>query len=268
MTEHAALRRPIDIAGAESSWGIALEAPVEVTINGEPWTVLLASPTHLDDLAVGLAVTEGVLRDASAVEAVHIASFLRETRVDVRIPAWALDGAAKRARTLVSGTACGLCGIESLAQFETRRPVPRTAPQPVSDDAVRRAIASLPDWQPLNDETRSVHAAAWCDMDGTIQIVREDVGRHNALDKLVGALARRESLAEVGFVLMTSRCSYELVAKAAVLNSQLLASISAPTSLALFWSEALSLPLASTRRIGDLVHIVRFPSAREFTNAE
>lgn len=268
MTDAAATRRPVSIAGTDDAWGIALEVPVEVTLNGEPWTVLLASPTDLEDLAVGLAVTEGVLRDVTGVEAIHTATFLRDIRVDLRIPPWALDLSARRARTLVSGTACGLCGIESLAQLELRRPASRAPVESIPDTVVQRAFAALPDHQPLNARTHSVHAAAWCTLDGAIQVVREDVGRHHALDKLVGALARAGALDAPGFIVMTSRGSYELVAKAAAANTQLLATISAPTALALFWAKALGVPLAATRRTGDVVQIVRFPHPPEVLDGE
>lgn len=233
---------------------------MEITLNGEPWTVLLASPGDLEDLAIGLAMTEGVLREASAVEAVEIASYLVDTRVNLRVPSDRVDESARRARTLVSGTACGLCGVESLAQLEARRPPHAGARLPVEDGAVLAALRELPDHQPLNAETRTVHAAAWCAMTGVVQLVREDVGRHNALDKLIGALARSARLTEPGFVLMTSRCSYELVGKAAIANTQLLATVSAPTSLALTWADELQLPLASTLRNGDVVELVRFPT--------
>lgn len=258
MTEGAA-DRPIRIGTEPSSWAIAEECAVEITLNGEPWTVLLATPRDLDDLAVGLAVTEGVLREPGAVEAVQTATFLQEIRVDLRVPAWAIDQSARRARSLVSGTACGLCGLESLAELTARRPGQSRTTVDISDTAVLNALQALPQHQPLNARTRSVHAAAWCDVGGTIALVREDVGRHNALDKLVGALARQDRHADAGFVLMTSRGSYELVAKAAAVNAQLLATVSAPTTLALTWADALGLPLASTVHRGDLVRIVRFP---------
>ncbi len=260
MTDPAASRRTISIGARESAWFIAQEVPVEITLNGEPWTVLLASPSDLEDLAVGLAITEGVLRDVAAMEAVEIATFLVDTRVNLRVADGAVDESARRARTLVSGTACGLCGVESLAQLEARRPPHLGARMPVPDSAVLAALRDLPSHQPLNADTRTVHAAAWCTMSGAIELVREDVGRHNALDKLIGALARASRLAEPGFVLMTSRCSYELVGKAAMANTQLLATVSAPTSLALSWANALQLPLASTLRSGDVVEVVRFPT--------
>jgi FdhD protein len=129
----------------------------------------------------------------------------------------------------------------------------------VSDDAVLRAAAALPFLQPLNAATRSVHAAAWCTMDGEVALVREDVGRHNALDKLVGALARTARLDEGGFVLMTSRCSYELVAKASFTGARLIACASAPTSMALTWSAALGIPAVTIARADGQSSVVQFP---------
>jgi FdhD protein len=263
----ASRERTVRVGEANASWGIAIETPVELALNGEPWTVLLATPSDLEDLAIGLALTEGVLRDAAHVDAVHRSQFLHDVRVDVQVSAALLDDSARRARTMVSGTACGLCGLESLAQLEARRPAAHRAAAHVPDEAVQTAFRALPDWQPINAHTHSMHAAAWCALDGTIQLVREDVGRHNALDKLIGALARAGQLAAPGFIAMTSRCSYELVAKSAVAATQLLATISAPTSLALSWAETLGLPLASTMGRGDRMQIVRFPSLRETANA-
>jgi FdhD protein len=169
---------------------------------------------------------------------------------------------------LLGNTACGLCGVESLAELH-RRAEDRVGPVvPVTDAAIRRAFAALPMHQPLNAATRSVHAAAWCDLDGAIRLVREDVGRHNALDKLIGALARTERLQDPGFVVMSSRCSYELVSKAAAANTQLLATVSAPTSLALDWAAALQLPLAGCVRSGAGDRVVRFSArATEATDA-
>jgi FdhD protein len=248
----------------EASWGIAVESPVQILLNGEPWTVLLATPSHLDDLAVGLAVTERVLPDTGNVQAVQVASYLGDVSVNLVAPATAFDVRARQARTLVSGTACGLCGLESLSDLQARlqpRVQAGRTREAIADDVVLAAFAALPALQPLNAATRSMHAAAWCAPDGRILLVREDVGRHNALDKLVGALAQSQRLADGGFIIMSSRCSYELVAKSACTGAQLLATVSAPTSMALTWSEALGVPLACcvTAR-GGASHLVRFPS--------
>lgn len=240
----------------QRNWGIAVEAPVEIALNGEPWTVMLATPTHLDDLAIGIALTERVLTSVRGVRGVSASEFLQDISVNVQADDAAIDRGAQRARSLVSSTACGLCGIESLTALQQRHAARRQAVKHVADAAIFTAFEHLPEHQPVNRVTRSAHAAAWCTMDGDIVLAREDVGRHNALDKLVGAMAHGGMLHDEGFIVMSSRCSYELVYKAIVPRSQLLATISAPTSMALTWATALGLPLACR---GSDQRIVRFP---------
>ena len=257
----AVMRASSDHGAEENTWGIAVEAPVEIALNDTPWTVMLATPSDLEDLAVGLALTEGVLRDVTAVQQVTISEFLHDVSVNIVASESSLDLTAIRSRSLLSSTACGLCGLESLVQLRERfvNRTTRDAGVVITDDAIRSAFSALPDHQPLNRATRSVHAAAWCGLSGSIDLVREDVGRHNALDKLIGALARRHWLDAPGFVVMSSRCSYELVYKARVANTQLLATISAPTTMALEWSDALSLPLVCCSGGLDVVHFPAEP---------
>lgn len=258
-----------DAQPERSTWGIAIEAPIEIRINDAPWTVMLATPADVDDLAIGLMLTERIVTDALAVQQVTVSEFLHDVSVNLVVPEALLDSNAIRSRSLAGNSACGLCGLQSLADLHTvaerrvatrvdRSGIGQAATVGISDAAILAAFASLPSQQPINRETHSVHAAAWCKADGTIVLVREDVGRHNALDKLIGAMARREMLHQVGFVVMSSRCSYELVYKAAVANALLLATISAPTSMALEWSRVLSLPVVC--RIGgpDAGRVVRF----------
>lgn len=254
-------RRPVSVAGrdATSEWGIAVETPVEIRLNGAPWIVMLASPSDVEDLAVGLAVTEGLLADAGAVEKISVSTWLGEVSVDLIVPIDQLRAPARDARSLAGNAGCGLCGLESLAALHRRQQAGQGGAggsQAISDEAITAAFAALPEFQPINRETHSVHAAAWCHPNGRIELVREDVGRHNALDKLVGARARQLQLGEAGFVVMTSRCSYELVSKASAAGAMLLATISAPTTLALTWSQSLGLPLACR---GPGRTIVRFP---------
>jgi FdhD protein len=248
------LVQPRGREGAPHEWGIAVEAPVELRLNGAPWSVMLASPSDLEDLAVGLALTERLAATADAVRGIHISQSGGDWTVAVSIPAPLREA---RARTIAGATGCGVCGLESLADLHAGMvaPSPRGAVAVVSDGAVQAAWAELPALQPLNVATRSVHAAAWCTLEGQVVLVREDVGRHNALDKLVGALARQGRLGEPGFIAMTSRCSVELVSKAAVAQASLLATISAPTTLALEVSERLGVPLACS---GPGHHVVRF----------
>ena len=254
-------RRPVRVAGSAVSneWGIAVETPVEIRLNGAPWTVMLASPSDVEDLAVGLAVTEGLVADVGAVVKISVSTWLGDFSVDLTVPIDQLRAPARDARSLAGNSGCGLCGLESLAALHRRQQAGQGAArsgQPISDEAIAAAFAALPEFQPINRATHSVHAAAWCRPDGRIEMVREDVGRHNALDKLVGARARQHQLGEAGFIVMTSRCSYELVSKAAAAGAMLLATISAPTTLALTWSQSLGLPLACC---GPDRTIVRFP---------
>jgi len=268
-------RCEVEISGAPAdatpgAWGIAVEAPVEIALNGAAWTVMLATPADLDDLAVGLALTERVLRDARAVQAIHVSEYLSDITVNLVVPEEYVDASAMRTRSLVGSTACGLCGLESLAQLHARSDRDAAgdaageaaaafrALHSVTDDAIVAAFTELPTRQPINRETHSVHAAAWCDPDGAITLVREDVGRHNALDKLIGALARRDMLKQPGFIVMTSRCSYELVYKATVANTLVLATLSAPTTMALRWAEALALPLVCRAGGAHPTRLVRF----------
>jgi FdhD protein len=220
---------------------------------------MLATPHDVEELAVGLALTERLVERPQAIEQVTISRWLGELTVDLTIPPDRLRAGALADRTLAGNSGCGLCGLESLAALHARQGAAGEvdhAALPIDDAAILRAFAALPALQPLNAATHSVHAAAWCRPDGELLLVREDVGRHNALDKLVGALGRGAMLGTPGFVVMTSRCSYELVAKASVTGARLLATISAPTTLALTWSASLRLPVAC---LGPGRSVVRFP---------
>ncbi len=253
----------------EDTWGIAVEAPVAIVVNGVPWTVMLATPVDLEALAFGILLTERVIRNPSCITDISVDEYLDEFTVRVTADHHTIDHRALRSRSLMSNTACGLCGIESLAQLHRRREEWQAVVN-VDDNAIRRAMASLPSHQPLNAATHSVHAAAWCGLDGRLQTVSEDIGRHNALDKLIGSLALSGRIDEAGFVLMSSRCSYELVYKTAVLNAQLLASISAPTTLALNWASQLGIPLATCTVKDASIEIVRVAAltATDQTQAE
>lgn len=255
MSAPAAIR----VGTTDAQWEIATEVAVQIVVNDAPFTVMLATPSNLEDLAHGLLITEQVVRETAAIERVEVASWLGDVQVRVHVTPDGLNAQRLGARSLLGNSGCGVCGVESLAQLHGRRTAPRPAPVTLADDVVRRAFAMLPECQPLNARTHSVHAAAWCDLSGQVLLAREDVGRHNALDKLVGALAAANRLPEPGFVVMSSRCSYELVYKVSATNAQLLATISAPTTLALQWSAALSVPLVSAIRRGETYDVVRFP---------
>jgi FdhD protein len=216
---------------SDVSRSVAVEAPISVEFNGIGYAVMMASPAELEDFAVGFALSERLVEDAGEILAIdhHVSApghILRITLVDTRSEA--LLG---RVRHRVSDSSCGLCGIENLEQ--ALRPLPLiTSTSDAGDAAIFTALSRLRDLQPLNRETGAVHAAALCSADGAVLLVREDVGRHNAFDKLIGAMARAGQDWAGGFALLSSRCSYELVEKAALADCPLLVTISAPTTLA------------------------------------
>lgn len=236
--------RPSSVVGADGvmyTWRLACEVPVEIDIDGEPIAVLLASPTDIAELALGFAWSEGLLRRRPTTPTVDIHTTADGIVANLRVDADSVDRQRLGERKFAAGSGCGLCGLADLAALRRRVPEPTRNSTVLDDDALERAFAALNEHQPLNRVTHSVHAAAWCDLDGRIQAVREDIGRHNALDKLLGAQLFAEPAATPGFVLLTSRLSFELVYKAHALGAIALATISAPTTLALDLASQLGL---------------------------
>ena len=239
---------------------VAEEVPVAMVYNGISHAVMLASPLDLEDFALGFSLSEGIVDSPADMLDIEVAeSDLAEATsvsvqeigltLNLRVTLRCFMRLKERRRTLAGRTGCGLCGTESLA--EAVRPVRRAvAPVQVSAAALTRAMAELAGRQPLQALTGAIHAAAWCDLDGAVRWVREDVGRHNALDKLIGHLAREAVDPATGFVAVTSRASYEMVHKTANAGIGLLAAISAPTALAVRTAEAAGLTLAGFTR-GD-----------------
>lgn len=217
--------RPVDRSVAE-------ERPVALEYNGVGYAVLMASPGDLEDLAFGFSLTERLIETRSDIEDVDAHETPDGTLLRVTLSGDRIDRVLERVRHRVSESSCGLCGIENLEQ--ALRPLPKLSDQSaVKVDAIFRALQALPTLQPLSVLTGAVHAAALCDRQGDILLVREDVGRHNAFDKLIGAMLRAGRGWQEGFALLSSRCSYELVEKAALADCPMLVTISAPTSLAL-----------------------------------
>ncbi len=240
----------------DAIWGIAAETPVEINLNGRPLAVMMATPADIEDLALGFALTETILTDPAAVRGFDVQVLPEGVVVDLQADPEAVAESRIRPRFLEGVSGCGLCGVERLADTirEARPASPITSPArpAIKPDAVLRAFEQLPEHQALNRATRSVHAAAFAAPDGAIETVREDVGRHNALDKLIGARARAGAPLAPGFVVMSSRCSFELVQKCAVAGIGLIATVSAPTSLALALARASGLGVASLDR-GTLI---------------
>ena len=236
---------------AERPDWLADEVPVALVVEGGSQAVMLATPADLEDFALGFALTEDWIARADelyAVETVHTAQGIELQLELAASRRWALR---ERRRALAGRTGCGLCGVESLAQVE--RPLPAVQAPHLAPGALARALRELAQQQPLNALTGAVHAAAWCALDGAVRLVREDIGRHNALDKLVGAMARAGARPGEGFVAVTSRASFEMVHKAAAAGVGLLAAVSAPTARAVQTADRCGLVLAGFVRGEDAV---------------
>lgn len=210
---------------------VAIEAPVAVEVDGAGYAVLMATPADLDELVVGLLLADRLIDAAGDIVDLDRADTPSGIVMRTRIAAGIGDRAATRVRHRMTESGCGLCGIESLEQ--ALRPLPPVPTATASDGAVFAALGAIGTHQSLGRATVATHAAAACAADGTIRLAREDVGRHNALDKLIGAMAIAAMDWDGGFALVTSRCSYEMVEKAALARCPMLVAISAATGLAL-----------------------------------
>ncbi|WP_018265612.1 formate dehydrogenase accessory sulfurtransferase FdhD [Methylosinus sp. LW4] len=235
---------------SDSSRTIPEETPIAFTYGGSTHAVMMATPADLEDFSIGFALTEGLID--SIDEAGDFEIVASEAGIELR--SWLAGGRqevyAARKRSMAGPTGCGLCGIESLEQASRPLPVLANALR-VSSPALIAAMDRLPGAQTLNRETRAVHAAAFWAPESDALIVREDVGRHNALDKLAGALARQGLPASQGVVLMTSRISVELVQKAARIGASIIAAVSAPTALAVRTAEKCGMTLVAVVRGRD-----------------
>lgn len=226
---------------------IAAEAPVALVYNGVSHVVMMATPADLADFAVGFSLSEGIVREIGELRDLAVEDGEDGVQVEIEIAPAAYAGLAERRRNLAGRTGCGLCGVDELAQVA--RPLGRVgAGRTIGLAAVRRALDALPAHQTLNKTTGAVHAAAWANVDGDILLVREDVGRHNALDKLIGAMARGGIDPQSGFAVITSRCSFEMVQKAATVGIPFLVAISAPTTMALKIAERAGVTLVALAR--------------------
>jgi FdhD protein len=217
--------------GAALVRAVAEEMPVALEYQGIGYAVLMATPTDLADLAYGFSLSERLIERADQILDIDIHRAERGLLLRVTLAAEVAGRVADRVRHRATDASCGLCGIENLEQ--ALRPLPRVATVSRADErACFAALAELPEWQALNRASGAVHAAAACSATGEPWLVREDVGRHNAFDKLIGAMLRAGQGWAGGFALLSSRCSYELVEKAVLAGCPMLATISAPTALA------------------------------------
>jgi formate dehydrogenase accessory protein FdhD len=230
---------------------VAEEVPVALEFNGVSHAVMMATPADLEDFAYGFAVTECIVDEASQIHDCEWSSSAQGHTVHLTIAASCFARLKEKRRNLTGRTGCGLCGTESLAHA-IRQPEPLKTVQRFDAGAVTRAVATMREHQVLLAVTGATHAAAWCTEDGRIELIREDVGRHNALDKLVGALLRSSLDASSGFVIITSRASYEMVQKTASAGIALLAAVSGVTGLAVDVAQGVGLTLLGFTRGADL----------------
>jgi len=238
-------------AYAVQDW-VAEEVPVALEFNGISHAVMLATPLDLEDFALGFSLSEGILDHAHELYAVETGESELGITVRLQVSSAAFARLKQRRRTIAGRTGCGLCGTESLAHVSRELPVLADPAGPLERQAIARAMLQVQSLQTLQQATGAVHAAAWCSADGEVQWLREDVGRHNALDKLIGALANNDVDASGGFIAVTSRASFEMVQKTAMAGVPLLAAVSAPTSFAVATAERARLTLVGFARKDDL----------------
>lgn len=244
---HALDRVARDGGSARIDRNIAVETPVAIEINGLGYAVMMATPADLVDFAYGFVASERLVDGPGDIVDVDCHSTERGEIVRITLTSARAGRVIDRVRHRISESSCGLCGIENLEQ--AMRPLPiLPAAEPIAPAAVFRALDAMREAQRLNRETGAVHGALACDGDGAILFTREDVGRHNAFDKLIGAMARDRRGWRDTFALLSSRCSYELVEKAAMAGCATLVTISAPTTLALSRAAEANVTLLSLAR--------------------
>jgi FdhD protein len=226
---------------------VASEVPLALSYNGESFAVMMATPLDLEDFALGFSLSEAIICSADELSGIDVHAHLEGFAIDMRIPQARAEMLASRARNVTGNSGCGLCGTRELEQV-LRHPAPVAHGQALRATALQRGLAALGAAQPLNQATGATHAAAWAGMDGQLVLLREDVGRHNALDKLIGAMAQSRIEVANGFLILTSRASYEMVQKAATFGIGLIAAISAPTALAIHFAEACEVTLVGFAR--------------------
>jgi FdhD protein len=256
-----AVRRYVRVSDdgvAQERTPVAEEVPVAFVYSGRAHAVMMATPADLEDLAVGFTLSELVVADRRDIGRVAVSPHSRGVELSIEIPVEAAGRLAERARAISGRTGCGLCGVEAI-EDAVRPPRVVTSSLAVESEALWRAAAALDALQPFNQATHAVHGAAWAAPDGELRVVREDVGRHNALDKVLGALAREGVDASSGFLVVTSRASFELVQKAAVFGVPLLAAVSRPTGLAVRLAETCGM---------SLVGLLRGRTANVYTHPE
>jgi FdhD protein len=254
------VRRHRDSECSVAADQVGQEWPVALVYNGISHAVMMCTPRDLEAFAVGFSMTEGIVERGSDIHDIEVrfhdhGDAVPHAEVHLQVVQQAFMSLKDKRRALAGRTGCGVCGIESIELLDLRpERVPDTGfLQRLAPDAIERAARELPAHQRLTKLTGGLHAAAWCDETGAVRYAFEDVGRHNALDKLIGQLLLRREDTTQGFVFLSSRASYELVRKSARVGVPMIATISAPTSLAIAIAKQAGLRLVSFARENSFV---------------
>ena len=226
----------------EGTEQVAEETPVAIVYNGIPHVVMMATPSDLEDFALGFSITEELIRTPADLQSLQVVRYGQGIEIQAMV---------SRNRRLTGRTGCGICGMDSI-EGVLKQLHPVTSSARVTTAAVENACRTLVGHQTLNSAAGAVHAAGWASREGEIQLAREDVGRHNALDKLIGAMLGRGVKPESGFLVVTSRASFEMVQKATVFGASLLVAVSGPTGLAVRIAEHAGLTLVGFARASRL----------------
>lgn len=226
---------------------VAEETPVALEYNGISHAVMLATPSDLEDFALGFSITEGIISSPSELYSCEVSREESGIRIALEIAGERLFGLKEKRRSLTGRTGCGLCGTESLTQAIRIPPAVHSAAS-FSAETLHAGFAQMEERQQLKQATGATHAAAWLAEDGRVTLIREDIGRHNALDKLIGALFAQKINVSTGAAIVTSRASYEMVQKAAIAGIGILAAVSAPTALAVRIAKKTNLTLIGFAR--------------------
>lgn len=247
--------------GKNGDDNIAQEQAIALVYNGISHAVMMATPLDLEDFARGFSLSEGIIHKLSELQDIEIQIFPNGIELQISINSERMMALKQHRRSLTGRTGCGLCGAESLSQ--AIRPVHPVTPRALPNaQAVQYALSQLNDCQPLQSLTGALHGAAWCNAQGEICHIREDVGRHNALDKLIGLLQLQQQDLTDGFVLVSSRASYEMIQKACSINVPTLVAVSAPTTLAIQLATEAQLNLIGFARKG--YHVIYTQQEKDF----
>lgn len=231
---------------------IAEEQPVALVYNGISHAVMLATPNNLEEFALGFSLSEGIVADPKDVYDIDVEGDPQGNVVKIEISGEALQQLKLHRRNLTGRTGCGLCGTEAL-EHAIQNINPVTSSASIDATAIFNALNQLQDYQPLQQLTGSVHGTAWVDLQGNIQLCREDVGRHNALDKLIGACVKNKIDFNNGFLVISSRASYEMIQKSGRCGIGIVVAVSAPTTLATDIANAANMMLVGFARDKNFV---------------